>query len=70
MTIDKLEPRVEKLTEQIRNLNFQFKDADLQQEAEKSKDEAIELLEGWLELATQDWENRPESSDEDAEETP
>lgn len=70
MTIDKLEPRVEKLTEQIRNLNFQFKDADLQQEAEKSKDEAIELLEDWLDLATQDWENRPESSDEDAEETP
>lgn len=68
-TIDKLEPNIEKLTERIRSLNFTFKDAELQQEAENARDEAIELLESYLELATQDWEQSgsAESSSEEDE---
>lgn len=70
MTIDRLEAQIEKLTERIRNLNFDFKDPEIQKEAEDSKEEMIDLLENFGELASQDWENRPESErDEDADES-
>ena len=66
-TIDTLEPKVEKLIERIRSLNFTFHDSELQQSADNSKEEIIELLEGWIELATEDWENRPQTEQADEE---
>lgn len=62
MTIDKLEERTEKIVEQVRSLSFQFANAELQKEAEDARDEAIDLLESFLELASQDWDERPQTS--------
>ena len=67
MTIDRLEQKVEKLMEQVRSLSFPFKDEELQQEAENARDEIIELLESYIELATQDWESRSETETEEEE---
>ena len=67
MTIDRLETQIEKLVERIRNLHFEFSNPELQKEAEDSKEEIIDLLEGYGELATEDWENRPESEDDGEE---
>ena len=67
MTTDRLEQKIEKLSEQVRSLSFQFKDGELQQEAENARDEIIELLESYMELATQDWEDRPENETEEEE---
>jgi hypothetical protein len=69
MTIDKLEPIIEKLTERIRNLSFPFKDSTIEHEADEAKNEIIELLEQYLELAGQDWEQRNESGNTEEEET-
>ena len=68
ITIDKLEQKIEKLTEQIRNLSFPFKDTELQKEAEDARDETIDLLESYLELATQDWEEQEGKESEREEE--
>lgn len=65
MTIDRVEQTIEKLTERIRSLSFDFVDDDLRSEAENVRDEAIEHLEAYLELVTQDWEGRPDSSPDD-----
>lgn len=65
ITLGKLEEKIEKLTERLRTLNFDFKNAELQKEAEDGRDEAIDLLENYLELATQDWENRSDKEEED-----
>jgi len=67
MTIDKLEPILDKMTERLRNLSFSFYDADLGKEADDARDEAIAALESYLELAVQDWENRPDTDGEDDE---
>lgn len=65
MTIDKLESQVEKLTERVRLLSYPFADAELQKEADDARDEIVDLLENYLELATQDWETRPNSDEEE-----
>lgn len=67
MTIDKLEPTLEKMTERLRNLSFSFYDADLGKEADDARDEAIAAIESYLELAVQDWEDRPDADDKDEE---
>jgi hypothetical protein len=67
ITIDKLEPIIEKVNERLRGLNFVFHDKEIGKEAEDAKDEAIAALENYLELATQDWENRPDTDKEDGE---
>jgi hypothetical protein len=67
ITIDKLEQKTEKLVEQVRNLNFPFTDTDLEKEAEDAREEIIAALENFLELATQDWEQRPDRVSEDVE---
>ena len=69
MTIDKLETKLDKINETLRGLSFSFVDPDLSSEAETLRDEAVAALEAYLELAVQDWENRPDSGhgDEDDE---
>lgn len=70
MTIDKLETKMEKLVEQVRSLNFSFHDSGLENDADNAKNEVIALLEGFQELAAQDWETRPQEdlSDETEDE--
>ena len=53
--------------EQVRSLSFPFKDEELQQEAENARNEIIELLESYIELATQDWESRSETETKEEE---
>jgi hypothetical protein len=67
ITIDKLEQKIEKLMEQVRSLSFAFKNPDLQKDAEDARDEAVDLLESYCELATQDWEEQSENVDESDE---
>lgn len=64
MSIDRLETNIEKTTERIRNLAFQFHDSSAETEAENAKNEAVASLENYLELASQDWENRPQKEEE------
>jgi hypothetical protein len=64
ITIDKLETQTEKLLEKIRSLTFQFQDSSLESEADTAKEEAIASLESFLELATQDWDERPQAESE------
>lgn len=66
-TIDKLEPRIEKMVEKVRELSFVFKNKDIENEAEESKNEAIAALENYLELASQDWDERPQSETDNDE---
>lgn len=51
----------------MRNLNFQFRDSDLEKEANEAKEEACNVMENYLELAAQDWEQRPQAEDDDDE---
>lgn len=56
MDLNKLEQKVEKLTDQIKALNFEFKNIELGREAEDIIEDIADLLEGYLELATEDVE--------------
>lgn len=67
ITIDKLEAQTEKLLEKIRSLSYTFQDSSLETEADAAKEEAIASLESFLELAQQDWDERPQ--EEATEET-
>lgn len=67
MTIDKLESVVEKLSEKIRNLSFDFLNDALESDANGAKESAIAALEDFLEMASEDWEQREESEDDDDE---
>ena len=66
--IDKLEEKIDKLVEQIRDIAFPFEDDKNAEDAEASRDEAISLLENYLDLANQDWEGRDADSDDGDEE--
>ena len=55
-TLTQLEPKIESLSEKIRNLNYKFKDDELEKEAEESKNDIIALLENYQDLATRDAE--------------
>ena len=67
ITIDKLETRVEKYVEKIRELNFVFKDSVMEQDADEAKNEAIAALESYLDLAQQDWDSRPQNETEESD---
>jgi hypothetical protein len=70
ITIDRLESQIEKLCEKIRALNFAFQDNDLAKEGEDALSEATAALENFLELASDDWENRPQTDEsEESDET-
>jgi hypothetical protein len=64
-TIDKLEPRIEKMVEKVRELSFVFKNKDIENEAEESRNEAIASLENFLELAQQDWDEQPHNEEDE-----
>ena len=58
MSTDKLEQKIESLSEKIRAITFRFQDANLEKEADESKEEAIAALENYLDLANTDLDNR------------
>lgn len=64
ITIDRLETRIESISEKIRALDFNFVDPDLQREAQESLEEALASLENYLDLANTQQENMPETQDE------
>lgn len=65
VTLDKLESKIEAITEKIKAISFAFADSTLAQEAEEAKEEALASLENFIDLATTDFEQRPESAEEE-----
>lgn len=63
-----IENRIEKLTEKIRELDFKFEDAALQKEADEAKEEAISLLESYIDLKDTDLEQRKDDEKNEDEE--
>jgi hypothetical protein len=63
VTLEKLESKIENLTEKIKAISFAFSDATLSQEAEAAKEECLAALENYLDIASTDVESRPEADD-------
>jgi hypothetical protein len=56
-TLSQLEHKIESLSEKVKNLNYKFKDEDLEREGNETISEISSLLENYLDLATRDSEN-------------
>lgn len=63
---DKLDAKITKLIESIRNLSFPFSNETRQGDFQGNKDEIIELLEDMVEMAGED-EDEKENEEEDDE---
>ncbi len=60
MKLDQTAHQVEKIIEKIKSLNHKFSNSVLEGDAESERDAAIDSLESFLELCTEDSENKEE----------
>lgn len=67
MDIDTFGDKVESVIERVKKLNYKFRDESLKADADKAKEEAVELLEQYLELATEDNENSPDPDENEGD---
>ena len=61
ITIDKLESKIEKFIDKLKALDYPFIDDSISSEAERAKEDAIQALEAFLELAQTDVETSAET---------
>lgn len=65
MDTERLGLRVDAINERIRKTTFNFSDEDTAKEAEQLKEEAIAMLEEYVELALKDNEQSPDTGESD-----
>jgi hypothetical protein len=65
MDTERLGLRVDGINERIKKLSFNFADEDTAKEAEQLKEEAIAMLDEYVELALKDNEQSPDTESDE-----